>query len=473
MRIIFALIALFYLSTGNAQNKIKPDQLIEDFDYLITELRSQHQGLYEYVGKTQTDHEIDSIRGTLNMPLTKLDFYKKLRYTIALTNEAHTSIDLPKATMVKFGISKSFLPLAVSLTGKELIVTQNYGRDINGLQKGVEIISVNGEKTSTILDKLYPLIATDGFNETSLQEWIGGIHFSLLYRLVYPKTKKFELQIRELNNEEVKTVTIPAIRASKFKKKNAKFRSQEFDYNQFTFEQVNDSIAYLSVPGFGEDDVNYEDFYRSNFKKIDSLNIKHLIVDIQANGGGTEGNENLLFSYLSNEVIQKYKRVTMLPKPYQKNKHKEGYIEDKWTSNDTIAKRGEYTLYTDYYSDLGYEKPSDDLIYNGKLYVLISGQTFSGGAEFASLIKMTGRGVFIGEETGGVYEGNVSGYSEYIELSNSKIEVKIPTVHFQINVSPEIKGRGVMPDYLVPQRWEDYINGANAKKDFAIGLITE
>jgi len=291
--------------------------------------------------------------------------------------------------------------------------------------------------------------------------------------LVYDKEKKFKIEIHEFNKNKTQTLTIPAIRFTKFKTKNAKFASQDFDYNHFKFEQINDSIAYLSIPSFGDDHVNYEKFYQSNFKKINALHIKHLIIDIQANGGGTEGNENLLFSYLSNRITQKYNQVTMLPKPYRKNKDKEGYIEDAWKLEDTIAKRGNFTLFSDYYSDLGYKKPQKELIYSGKLYVLISGKTFSGGAEFASLIKMTNRGLFIGEETGGTYEGNVSGYSEYVKLPNSKIEVKIPTVHFQINVEPKLKGRGVIPNYEVPQTWKDYLDGRNTKKDFTIKKIME
>ncbi len=47
----------------------------------------------------------------------------------------------------------------------------------------------------------------------------------------------------------------------------------------------------------------------------------------------------------------------------------------------------------------------------------------------------------IGEETGGTYEGNVSGYSEYVTLPNSKIEIKIPTVHFKMKTI----GREVIP----------------------------
>jgi C-terminal processing protease CtpA/Prc len=473
MRIFLLVTSILFFTYGNAQNKIKPKKLNEDFEYLITELKLQHQGFYEYIGENQTDIKIDSIRNTLKTPQTKLKFYEKLRYVIGLTNEGHTSIDLPKWTMMKLGLSKSFLPLTVKLCDENLIITQNYGKDIRELKKGSKIISVNNKKVSEIFDELYPLIPTDGFNETSKQEWIGGLNFSLLYRLGYGKEKKFELQIQEFGNDKIQTLTVSAIRFTNFKTKNAKFKSKNFDYNEFKLEQINDSIAYLSIPSFGNDNLDYEEFYQKNFKKIDSLNIKHLIIDLQANSGGTEGNENLLFSYLSNKVVQKYKQVTMLPKPYQKNKNKQGYIEDKWTFQNTIAKRGNFTLYSDYYSDLGYKKPQKELIYNGKLYVLISGKTFSGGAEFASLIKMTDRGIFLGEETGGTYEGNVSGYSEYIKLPNSKIEIKIPTVHFQINVSPKIKGRGIMPNYDVPQTWEDYLNGKNTKKDFTIKTITE
>ncbi|WP_417558861.1 S41 family peptidase [Mesoflavibacter zeaxanthinifaciens] len=449
------------------------NKFISDFDYLISELKLQHQGLYEYVEKNQTDVILDSIRNALETQQTKLEFYETLRYVIGLTNEGHTSINLPKWSMIKFGMSKSFIPLAVKLCNENLIVTQNYGNNIAGLKKGAKIVSINGRKVNDIIKKIYPLIPTDGFNETSKNEWVGGLNFSLLYRLVYEKEKTFQIEVQELNKTTTQTLIIPAIRFTKFKTKNAKFNSLDFDYNHFKFQHINDSIAYLSIPSFGDDDIDYEKFYQTNFKKIDSLNIKHLIIDIQANGGGTEGNENLLFSYLSNTVVQKYKQVTMLPKPYHKNKHEQGYIADKWTLKDTIATRGNFTLFSDYYSDLGYKKPKKELIYNGELYILISGKTFSGGAEFASLVKMTERAVFVGEETGGAYEGNVSGYSEYIKLPKTNIEVKIPTVHFQINVQPKIKGRGIIPDYEVSQTWKDYLKGKNTKKDFIIKMITK
>lgn len=471
MKTILLLLFFFNFSILSSPNAVRTENLIEDFDYLISELRVQHQGLYQYVDKNQVDKEIDSIRTSLTSPKTKLAFYKMLRYTIGLTNEGHTSIDLPTWSMLKVGLPKSILPLSVKFCGDKLLITQNFGKNSEGLTKGVQLVAVNGKEVGQILKDIFPLIPTDGFNQTSKYAWAGGINFALLYRMVYGKEQNFELKIREFGSSIIKTVSIPPIRYTSFKGKNAKFKSIKFDYNRFKFEQINDSIAYLSIPSFGDDQVDYETFYKSNFEKIASLNIKHLILDFQSNGGGTEGNENLLFGYLSDTVFQKYKQVTMLSKPYQKNKNEEDYIFDKWKLKGDFAQRGKFTLMSNYYSNLGYKNPLKELIFTGKIYVLTSGKTYSGGAEFASLVKMTKRGIFIGKETGGTYQGNVSGYSETIELPNSKIKVSIPTVHFQIDVAPKIKGRGIMPDYEVTQTWADYLNAKNTKKDFAVKLI--
>jgi len=470
MRIIIFLLVICCFLNSYGQKTISSQKLLEDFDYLIEELKLQHQGLYQYVDKEVVNAQLDSIRNTLDVPLSTLEFYKKISYTITLTNEGHSYADLPKRTMLKVGLSKSFLPLTVKFCDRELIITQNYGEDIPGLTKGAKLLSVNGKSIEKLLEKFFPLMVTDGFNETSKYKWIGGRNFSRLYRLVIGKQEYFDLDIQEYGSVEVKRIKIPAIRYKTFKRKNAKFKPKKFDYTAFAFKVINDSIAYMSVPGFGKN-IDYAAFYKSNFRAIDSLNIKHLILDIQANGGGTEGNENLLFSYFTDTAVQKYRNVTMLPKPYDKNKKSKGLILDKWSIKTLPAMRGNFTLFSDYYSDLGYTKPLERLIFKGKLYTLISGFTFSGGAEFASLLKMTDRGIFIGEETGGTYEGNVSGYSEKVKLPNSKIKVNIPTVHFQINVSPDTRGRGVMPDYTVPQTWEDYMKGNNSKLDFAIKLI--
>ena len=465
------VIALLLWNNGFAQHRIKTAKLISDFDYAVKKNKEMHQGLYKYESALVTDKKIEELRASIQEPMTKLEFYMLLRKLIALTNEGHTGIGLPKWTMIKVGLSKSFLPLSVKFCNKELIVTQNYGKAIKNLNRGDKIITINGKSISELTAKLMPLITSDGFNTSSKYEWIGGINFSLLYRLVYGKTKNYTIEVEKHKTKTIQKLVIPAIRFTKFKQKNGKFTYKKTKNKAFEIKIINDSIAYLNVSSFSAD-LNYEPFYKEAFQKIKKANIKHLILDIQKNEGGTEGNENLLFSYLSDTVIQKYNAVTMLPKPYQINKKDADYILDKWQLKNTIAQRGNYTLKSDYYSTLGYKNPEKKLIYTGKLYVLISGLTFSGGAEMASLLKMTNRAIFIGEETGGAYQGNVSGYSETVKLPNTKITITIPTVNFQINVNPKIKGQGVLPDYIVPQTRKDYLNNENSKLNFILNLLT-
>ncbi|MFK7972613.1 MAG: S41 family peptidase [Bacteroidia bacterium] len=469
--ILLLIISISSLQLCYSQKNIKPDRLIEDFDYAVQELHAQHQGFYHYLSKPETDTEITKLRNTLTEPKTKLEFYQTIRKLVALMNEGHGSVKLPKSTMTKVGLSKSFLPIALKYIEGKWIVTQNFGEDIPALKKGMRIVSINNVAMEDAFQKLASLIATDGFNTTSQYRWMGGLNFSLLYRLVYGASQNFTLEVVERGTSETKTIQIPAVKFTTFKSKTAKYQSWKFDYTKFLFKQINDSVAYLSIPSFSAGEIDYEAFYKKQFHAIDSLNIKHLIIDIQANTGGEEGNENLLFSYLTEKRIRKYTRATMLPGPFQKRLNHKSIKADKWAMKDSLAERGEYTLYSDYYSDLGYLPPKLEHIYKHKVYVLISGLTFSGGAEFASMIKMTDRGIFIGQETGGTYDGNVSSFNETVKLPHTKIKINIPIVHYQMHVKPSEIGRGIIPGHHVPQTWADYLNKKNTKLEYVLRLI--
>lgn len=469
-----SLILLILISvSADAQRPVKTDKLLQDFDFLVTELKQRHQGLYQYEAKPLVDSKIEALRAEIKTPMTKFAFYGLVNRLITLTNEGHTSADLRGRTKLALGLSKTFLPIAVKHCEEGYIITQNFGTDTTALQKGDRLLAINGLPMDSVLVRLFPYMTTDGFNETSKYEWVGGVGLIQLYRLVFGGHATFKLTIQHYQDEEALDVNMPAIRYTDLKNKNSKFGLIPFSYTRFNYKQLSDSVACLTVPGFGKDGLDYEAFYKNAFRQLDSAGIRHLIIDIQANGGGTEGNENLLFSYLTDRSIQKYSKVTMLRKAYVRNRNSKNFIFDKWKLAGEYAERGAFTLQSDYLSDLGYARPDPSLIFSGKVYVLISGRTFSGGAEFSSLVKMSNRGVFIGEETGGTYEGNVSGYSEAIKLRYSDINVNIPKVHFQINVKPAIRGRGVMPDYQQGQSWDDYMKGENSRLKYVIRLIEE
>jgi C-terminal processing protease CtpA/Prc len=287
--------------------------------------------------------------------------------------------------------------------------------------------------------------------------------------MAYGKEKKFKIEVKEFNSEKVKTLTLKGRNILKQKDKKNTLNTIIIK-NEFDYYSISDSVFYLSIPNFYSLD-DFETFYEKVFKIIKEKNTKHLIIDVQNNIGGEEGNENLLASYLFKEAFQKYESVIIPIAAYDNFKKSKSAIADGWALSNNIPHRGKFTLMSDYFSEFGYKKPNQELVYTGKVYVLTSGVTFSGGAEFASMLKMTNRAVFIGEETGGAYEGNVSGESGDLKLPKTKIKVSIPIVHFKMAVHPEIKGRGVMPDYKVSQDWGDIIKGKNSKLEFALKLI--
>ncbi len=468
MKYLFVLSIFFINLTTLFSQKIKPEKLQNDFNFLVEELRLKHQGLYQYETHAVIDGKIDSLYATLSKPHSKIEFYTKVRALIALTNEGHTYADLPKGAMVKAGISRSFLPLSIRYCDKQLIIDQYFGESESKLKQGLRILSINGKDVDEIVQDIFPYIPSDGFNETSKYEWSANVIFSLLYRLVYGAEKKFILEVEEFEKRKPFTVELPAVRFTKFKVKHAKYPFKKFEFKQFKFQILNDSVAYMSVPSFDSEAASYSSFYGDCFEKVTEKDIKHLIIDLQDNGGGSEGNENLLYSYLQWDIFPKYKSVSMTPIIYNDRKNENSIKFDKWEHKGQYAERGDFTLSSSYYSTHSYQKPDKAHVYDGKLYVLISGATFSGGAEFCSMVKMNNRGIFIGEETGGTFEGNVSGYAENIKLPNTKIRVSIPVVNFRMNVDPAIKGRGIMPDFEVPQNWEDYLSSENSKLKFVL-----
>jgi len=111
-------------------------------------------------------------------------------------------------------------------------------------------------------------------------------------------------------------------------------------------------------------------------------------------------------------------------------------------------------------------------VFEGRLVVLAGGYTFSGGAELASMLRATNRGLFVGEEVGGTHGGNTSGYKWEISLPNSGMEIGIPLLAFRFVWPEPHPNHGAMPDCFVQPRVGEVRVTKDAAYDLAVRALS-
>ena len=105
---------------------------------------------------------------------------------------------------------------------------------------------------------------------------------------------------------------------------------------------------------------------------------------------------------------------------------------------------------------------------------MTDGWSFSTCADVATVLHFHKWATFIGEETGGGYDGNTSGNSKSLTLSNSNIRVNLPMWNYTtVNLGHEFTHRGVIPDYPVHQTQFEFVKDIDMVMKRAVELINK
>jgi C-terminal processing protease CtpA/Prc len=95
--------------------------------------------------------------------------------------------------------------------------------------------------------------------------------------------------------------------------------------------------------------------------------------------------------------------------------------------------------------------------YKGALYVLINGNSFSASSVFSTNLKGTGRATFVGQETGGAYNGTVAGLFKPFRLPTSNVTIRMGLMQIDAPFKIDPDGYGVTPDVEInAATLEDY-----------------
>jgi C-terminal processing protease CtpA/Prc len=478
-KLIYLIVYLISFQFSSAQNfgnfpKIEKEKLLNDLDILYQGLDKFHSGMYWYTPKDSVDMAFQDVRMKITSDLNVLEFHKLIAPLVALSREDHTDIYRPPIVKEKMNSEIRLLPLTVVFLGKALYCVKNGSDFQNFSLEGKQIESINGETPTSIVGKIGNLFASDGFIKAVKYSDLEGLNFSQYYFYYYGQVDQFEIKLKGNKDpvliKSLKTKAILQNLNSRYKGAKKTDSKEVLEYRIH-----NSSVAYLGIHTFDNDDIKKHSkegklsvFLKNSFKSIEENNIQTLVIDVSKNSGGSEGNEGLVYAYFG-ENYQKYKKVKVktqkavldngTDKPITLKAF--GFFERCFINKK--MKDGSLERRKSIGKGLMAFKKEPDHKYLGKTYVLISPVTYSGGSEFSNMMYTQDLATFVGQETGGGYFGNTSGYGKELVLPNSKIKVSVPALHFVMNVKPKLPfGRGVIPDFEVIPTFEEYINGENA-----------
>jgi hypothetical protein len=464
----------------NPQKKYPVSELQTDFRLLMTALEQSHPGLYSFNTKEETRHRFDSLYNSLRTEQTELQFYSTVSSALANIGCGHTAAFLSKKYRKEFEEKNCrYFPFQVKVQDHRLYILSNRSTD-SSIVPGAEILELNGKPARDIERQILPYLTSDGHSETLKQyELTNG--FMYYYAEFVGQPKWFQLRLRIPGDELDKLATVPALNLDDIHKINEKrnLSLQSVPKTKPLHFRINsEKIAVLTIHSFDDDDISaarqhFRSFIRSAFDSIKQQGVNDLVIDIRNNGGGDDYNASYLYSFLTDTAFKYYDRVEVTSdKKLSFLRHTDKPLLFRLfrlfvKSDPDFPSRHLWT----YSRALRVQQPNP-ASFRGEVFVLINGGSFSATSEFAALADFHKRAVFIGEETGGNYQGDNSGLELILTLPNTHIRVRIPQMKYVLAVDhARMAGRGIMPNYTILPGIKDFLTGKDPEEEFTLDLI--
>lgn len=495
MKKILVLAVMLFISCNSIKQfnegisqPIPVAKLQSDVDFSYKKLKQLHPKLYWYISKEKLDFKFDSLKESIKKPMTGLAFYKELSQVVKTIGQGHLGISpsLEKLSkkeqkLLKKKGKSAFSQFDFEYIENKLFITKNRSRF--QIKELTEVVAINNEKPADLIPIFEKRIASDGYNTTFFNRYLGR-NFGVFYTLDKGKVQDSIKLLLKLDDKDslfvVKRDTFGTnskedkIKLSKKEtKEKAKFNSK-YGFNKDTktftrelkFIENDSTTALMTIKQFNNG--NPHDFYEESFNKLSVANAKNLIIDLRNNPGGRLYEIGDLYGYLANEpfvFIDDYEVVSRTSKLHVDYFKGGGPITKFFKilgapfyysiNYFRVRKEDDKFLFSIKYSKLSQPKPNH---FKGKVYVLINGGSFSASSVISSNLKSTKRAFFVGEETGGAYNGTVAAQMPLVQLPNSKVNLKIGLALVSANSKTDIEGRGIFPDKEIIPTIEDRKN---------------
>ena len=458
-RISCILIAIFINPILFAQ-KLSIAEEKKDFLVFKTALREAHPGVYRFESRATIDSLFEQTENALKDSLSQQQFYQILSPLVAAMHCGHTKFN-PEGRYDENHLyhyyydTAQLFPLKLYFSGNKAFVVDSYDKSTT-IEKGTEIIAINGRPVNELIPYLFNNIVADGRVVSSKYLELSNF-FSAYYANLVEGTQQFELTVKKEDGKPF-TRVVPATSLAIIREYEKSHMEHAVSAFELSFPRSRVAIMRIrAFYPFRKED-NFVAFLKKSFAEMEANKTGKLIIDLRDNEGGKDRWGAVLFSYLTDKPFRYYESLRIPSKNYTFRQYAQlprFYGVLKLLMRKDPAGGYRWTKH----KNLGIQKPQKHP-FTGEVVVLVNGSSFSVTAEFAAVAKASGRIKLAGEETGGTYSGNNSGTFVIVTLPNSRLSLGIPMVGYYMAV-PEIQpfDRGVLPTLLISTSLQQIMNG--------------
>lgn len=411
--------------------------LLEDFDRFAGILLTRNP--LEFADKAELTRFIRQQREVLRDGMSELDFYRILTPIVVKVRCGHTGIFLSPAEETRLRSSQRFLPVLVRIAAGRLFVISPLGS--KELQPGSEISAINGRPSAEIIARMYDNITADGANVTR-KTYVASRVFNDLYSLFIDDHRDFLVEYHDAARGASSAVELEGISKATLEREAAGAgfpyglpeRGPAYSFSMSSTGHSEAAVLKIRTFIFPAGRSDFEAFIDRCFATLAEKKTPALILDLRGNWGGDPEASSYVFARLISTPARYFKEGTPL------------------------------------YGALTKPMPPAPNAFTGMLLVLTDGACFSSTGHLCSLLRFHGRGLFVGEETGGSW--TTTDASQDYRLRRTGMRLHSSNAAFRTAVSGLPVGRGIMPDREATAGIEDILAGRDPVLELALRMIT-